>query len=154
SFDKIGRAPARFDDDELRGLNAKILHETPYAQVEDRLNTLGVAGGEAFWLAIRDNVEIVDDVAGWNTVLFAPMAGVIDSDDKVFCDTAAELLGDDADWSALIKTLKAHTDRKGKGLFMPLRKALTGRSHGPEMGPLLSLMGAERAKARLRGETA
>ena len=82
------------------------------------------------------------------------MAGVIDSDDKVFCDTAAELLGDDADWSALIKALKAYTDRKGKGLFMPRRKALTGRRHGPEMGPLLSLMGAERAKARLRCETA
>ncbi|GLQ19178.1 glutamate--tRNA ligase [Algimonas porphyrae] len=154
SFDKIGRAPARFDDDELRGLNAKILHETPYAQVKDRLDALGVAGGEAFWLAIRDNIDVVDDAAGWNTILFAPMAGLIDADDKTFCDTAAELLSDETDWSGLIKTLKAHTDRKGKGLFMPLRKALTGRNHGPEMGPLLSLMGPERARARLRGETA
>lgn len=154
SFEKIGRAPARFDDDELRALNAKILHETPYAQVEDRLNALGIDAGEAFWLAVRDNVEVVDDAAGWNTTLFAPMAGVIDDEDKVFCDTAAGLMNDEADWSELVRVLKERTDRKGKGLFMPLRKALTGRERGPEMGPLLSLIGAERARARLRGETA
>jgi len=154
SFAKIGRAPARFDDAELRALNAKILHETPYAQVKDRLDALGVHGGEAFWLATRDNVEVVDDAAGWNATLYAPMAGVIDAEDKAFCDTAAELLGDDANWSELVRKLKDNTDRKGKGLFMPLRKALTGRKHGPEMGPLLTLMGADRARARLRGETA
>lgn len=154
SFGKIGRAPARFDDGELRALNAKILHETSYATVKDRLDTLGVHGGEPFWLAIRDNVEVVDDAAGWNATLYAPMAGVIDVEDKSFCDTAAELL-DDADvWSDLIRKLKDNTDRKGKGLFMPLRKALTGRNNGPEMGALLALMGADKARARLRGETA
>jgi glutamyl-tRNA synthetase len=154
SFSKIGRAPARFDDVELRALNAKILHETPYSGVKDRLDALGVHGGEDFWLAIRDNVEVVDDAAGWNAALYAPMAGVIDADDKSFCATAAELLGDDTDWSELVRKLKDNTDRKGKGLFMPLRKALTGRNNGPQMGPLLTLMGAETARARLRGETA
>lgn len=154
SFSKIGRAPARFDDAELRGLNAKILHEMTYDQVKERLDALGVEGGEQFWLSIRDNVEVVDDAAGWNATLYAPMAGIIEADDKAFCDTAAELLSDDTDWSDLIRKLKDNTDRKGKGLFMPLRKALTGRNHGPEMGPILSLMGADRARARLRGETA
>ncbi|GHA83421.1 glutamate--tRNA ligase 1 [Algimonas arctica] len=154
SFEKIGRAPARFDDVELRALNAKILHETPYTVVKDRLDTLGVHGDEAFWLAIRDNIEVVDDAAGWNATLYAPMAGVIDADDKAFCDTAAELMDDEADWSELIRKLKDHTDRKGKGLFMPLRKALTGRNNGPQMGPLLTLMGADKARARLRGQIA
>lgn len=154
SFDKIGRAPARFDDMELRSLNAKILHETPYATVKDRLDILGVEGGETFWLAIRDNIDVVDQAAGWNTTLYAPMAGLIDEEDKAFCDTAAELLDDGADWSELVRKLKDHTDRKGKRLFMPLRKALTGRNHGPEMGPLLTLMGTDRARARLRGEAA
>ena len=154
SFDKIGRAPARFDDDELRGLNAKILHETPYAQVAERIEAMGIEGGDAFWLAIRDNVQVVDDAAGWNTTIYAPMAGVITDEDKAFCDTAAELLADDDGWSDLIRKLKDNTDRKGKGLFMPLRKALTGRERGPEMGPLLALIGADRARARLRGETA
>lgn len=154
SFDKISRAPARFDDVELRALNAKILHETPYTLVKDRLDTLGVHGGEPFWLAIRDNVEVVDDAAGWNATLYAPMAGVIDAEDKSFCDTAAELLDDDAIWSDLVRKLKDNTDRKGKGLFMPLRKALTGRNNGPEMGALLALMGAVTARARLRGLTA
>ena len=154
SFDKIARSPARFDDDELRQLNAKILHETPYAQVKDRLDALGVEGGEAFWLAIRDNVDVVDDAAGWNATIYAPIPPIIDAEDKPFTDTAAELLGDDASWSDLVRKLKDNTDRKGKRLFMPLRKALTGRDHGPELGPILALMGAEKARARLRGETA
>lgn len=154
SFSKIGRAHARFDDAELRSLNAKILHEMAYDQVKERLDALGVEGSERFWLAIRDNVEVVDDAAGWNATLYAPMAGVIEADDKAFCDTAAELLSNDIDWSELIRKLKDNTDRKGKGLFMPLRKALTGRNYGPEMGPILTLMGADRARARLRGEIA
>ena len=154
SFDKVARNAARFDDQELRNLNAKILHEAPYAQVKDRLDALGVEGGEAFWLAIRDNIEKVDDAAGWNATLYAPIPPRIDADDKAFCDTAAELLGDDASWSDLVRKLKDNTDRKGKRLFMPLRRALTGRDHGPELGPILALMGAEKARARLRGETA
>ncbi|MEM7728456.1 MAG: glutamate--tRNA ligase [Pseudomonadota bacterium] len=154
SFDKIGRAPARFDDEELLNLNAKLLHEKPYLEVADQLDALDIEGGADFWLAIRDNVERVKDAAAWSDVLFSPMAGTIDADDAVFCATAAEHLSDDADWAGLITALKSATDRKGKRLFMPLRKALTGRDHGPEMGPLLALMGAERARARLRGETA
>ena len=154
SFDKIARSPARFDDQELRQLNAKILHETPYARVKDRLDRLGVEGGEAFWLAIRDNVEVVDDAAGWNATIYAPIPPQIDAEDKAFCDTAAELLADGDTWSDLVRKLKAHTDRKGKRLFMPLRRALTGRDHGPELGPVLALVGHERARARLRGEMA
>ena len=154
AFHKIARSPARFDDDELRQLNAKILHETPYAQVKDRLDALGVDGGEAFWLAIRDNVEVVDDAAGWNATIYAPMPGKIDADDEAFCKTAASLLGDDDTWSDLVRKLKDNTDRKGKRLFMPLRRALTGRDSGPELGPILALMGPDRARARLRGESA
>ena len=154
SFGKVARNAARFDDQELRNLNAKILHETPYAEVKERLDRLGANGGEAFWLAIRDNVETLDDAAGWNATIYAPIPPKINEEDKAFCDTAAELLGDDASWADLVRALKDHTDRKGKRLFMPLRRALTGRDHGPELGPILRLIGADRARARLRGQAA
>ena len=50
--------------------------------------------------------------------------------------------------------MKAATGAKGKALFMPLRLALTGLDHGPELAALLPLIGRERALARLSGETA
>ncbi len=157
SFDKIGRAPARFDEAELALVNARLLHETPYTDVKDRLDAYGVGGGEAFWTLIRSNIEKLPEVVGWSTALFAPMAGQIDSEDAAFCRAAANCLPDsisDNTWAEWTGRLKAETGRKGKNLFMPLRRALTGRSRGPEMGAILTLLGAERAKARLMGEAA
>ena len=157
SFDKIGRAPARFSDDELLLLNGKLLHETPYAAVKEHLESLNVGGGEDFWNLIRANISKVSDTAGWSTVLYSPMPGRIEDEDRAFCLAAANCLPDevtDETWGEWTKTLKVDHARKGKTLFMPLRRALTGRDRGPEMGQLLKLLGAEKAKARLRGETA
>lgn len=155
SFDKIGRAPARFDEAELALVNARLLHETPYAVVKDRLEAYGVAGGEEFWTLIRANVEKLADTVGWSTALYAPMAGQIEDEDRDFCAAAAACLPEDIDadtWGAWTSQLKSETGRKGKSLFMPLRRALTGRNRGPEMGAILQILGSERAKARLRGE--
>ena len=156
SFSKIGRAPARFDEDELMLLNAKLLHETDYADVEDRLEKLGVSGGEDFWNLIRANVTKLSDAAGWSVMAFAPMAGQIEPEDLEFCVLAADALPDtidDESWSKWTSFLKETTGRKGKSLFMPLRMALTGRSRGPEMNKMLGMLGAEKAKARLKGQT-
>jgi glutamyl-tRNA synthetase len=60
----------------------------------------------------------------------------------------------DTTWKAWTKSVKEETGAKGKQLFMPLRQAVTGLSHGPEMGSLLPLIGADRVKARLAGEKA
>jgi len=133
------------------------LHETEYADVKDHLESLNVGGKEAFWNAIRANVSKVTDAAGWSTVIYSPMPGRIEAEDKDFCEAAANALPDDVTgqtWSEWVGALKVDHARKGKALFMPLRRALTGRDHGPEMGPILALMGAEKAKARLRGEIA
>ncbi len=156
SFAKIGRAPARFDEAELELVNARLLHDTPYADVKDRLDDLGVAGGEEFWLLIRNNLGKLGDAAGWSTVINAPMPGQIAAADAEFCKQAAILLPDEINgetWGLWIGELKQKTDRKGKSLFLPLRMALTGRERGPEMDKLLPLLGAKRAKARLAGET-
>ncbi len=155
SFSKIGRAPARFDEDELLLLNGKLLHDTPYSAVKDRLDTLGVAGGDALWLLARDNISKISDMAGWSTVMYAPMAGQIEDEDKEFCKLAADCLPakiTDDTWSEWTAKLKQETDRKGRSLFLPLRMALTGRRGGPGMGGILTLLGAQKAAARLRGE--
>jgi len=157
SFDKIGRAPARFSDDELLLINGRLLHDRPYEDVKEHLERLNVGGGEAFWNLIRSNVSKVTDAAGWSTVIYSPMPGRIEDEDKDFCLAAANSLPDvitDQTWSEWTGTLKVDHARKGKTLFMPLRRALTGRDRGPEMGKLLELLGAEKAKARLSGGSA
>ncbi|MCR9070636.1 MAG: glutamate--tRNA ligase [Alphaproteobacteria bacterium] len=155
---RYGRATPRFDPAELLQINAKVLHETEYANVAGRLADLGVEGGEAFWSAIRGNITKLAEAGDWWRVVVGPIEPVIEEDDTEFCAAAADLLpsGEPTTetWGTWTGILKSETGRKGKGLFMPLRKALTARERGPELGDLLPLIGRDRAISRLRGETA
>ncbi|MFC2953994.1 glutamate--tRNA ligase [Marinicaulis aureus] len=152
-FDRVGRAPARFDMSELEALNAKILHETPYENVAERLQTLGVS--EILWDAVKGNITRLKDAADWIEVVDGDVEPVIENAD--FANEAAALVPDtlDADsWGAFTNAVKEKTGAKGKNLFMPLRLALTGRQRGPEMAALFPLIGAEKARARLSGKRA
>ena len=155
-FAHISRAPARFDESELDHLNARLVHELPYQKVRERLEALGVGGGEAFWSAVRSNLTKVADAAAWWAVVTGPVTPVIA--DRAFADAAASLLPpppwDGSTWKSWTDAVKAATGAKGKALFMPLRLALTGLEHGPELAALLPLIGPDAARARLRGETA
>jgi len=150
SFDlaTFGRAPARFDEDELARLNSAIVHHLPYARVAD---ALPAGMDEAGWLALRPNLAVVADVHDWWQVVTGPVAAPgLAEDDRAYLTQAAVLLASTgADWPALTGALKEATGRKGKALFLPLRLALTGREHGPDMAALLPLIGAERAATRL-----
>ncbi|MGD2133168.1 MAG: glutamate--tRNA ligase [Maricaulaceae bacterium] len=155
-FAKIGRAPARFDEAELLRLNAALLRDTPFEAVEERLAAAGVGGGAAFWEAARANVETVEDAKDLWSIVDGKVTPVIAAEDVT---SAAAALVPDGDltaesWSQLVAAVKEKTGAKGKGLFQPLRLALTGREHGPEMDKLFVLIGAEKARARLKGETA
>jgi len=144
----FGRAPARFDELELDRLNHAIIHQLPYAAVAERLPR---GMDEKAWLAIRPNLEKVADAADWWRVVTGPIgAPDLAPDDRAFVGEAAQRMtwGDDP-WHALTATLKEATGRKGKALFLPLRLALTGREHGPDMAALLPLIGENEARARL-----
>ena len=154
-FGKIGRAPARFDEAELLSLNAAILHGLPFEAVKGRLAAVDPrAADEAFWSVVRENCSLLPEVARWVETVFGDVTSLVDAEDKEFIATAAKLLpegeltGDS--WSAWANAVKAETGRKGRGLFMPLRKALTGQEHGPDMSALLPLIGRERALVRLQ----
>ncbi|MEO5707790.1 MAG: glutamate--tRNA ligase [Alteraurantiacibacter sp.] len=151
SFDlaTFGRAPARFDEDELARLNTAIIHHLPYARVAEYLSE---GMDEAAWLAIRPNLAVVADAADWWQVVKGPVTPPpFSPEDRAYLQAAAATLAlVGADWPALTGALKAATGRTGKALFLPLRQALTGRDHGPDMGALLPLIGADLAAARLR----
>ncbi|GFO82123.1 MAG: glutamate--tRNA ligase [Methyloceanibacter sp.] len=155
-FGKLSRAPARFDPQELRLLNAKLLHGLPYASVAGRLEALGVTGGEPFWNAVRGNLAVLSGAKDWWAVVNGPVEPRIE--DPGFCAIAANLLPpepwDEGTWGAWTAAVKTETGAKGAALFQPLRLALTGLEHGPELKRLLPMIGRERVLSRLGGETA
>lgn len=150
-FARFGRAPARFDEAELALLNQKILHQTDHAAVADRLPA---AITPARWHAIRPNLATVADAAEWVAVFDGPFvppaADAADQPVLAAAAAAAYAIDWDADpWHALTGAVKAATGAKGRDLFLPLRRALTGRDHGPDMAELLPLIAREQVLARL-----
>jgi glutamyl-tRNA synthetase len=150
-FARFGRAPARFDEAELALLGQKILHHTDYAAVAPRLP---VAIDAARWNAIRPNLTTVAEAADWVAVFDGPFASPAPeaADRPVLAAAAVAAPGLDwsADpWRALTDAVKAATGAKGRALFLPLRRALTGRDHGPDMAELLPLIDQDQAVARL-----
>jgi glutamyl-tRNA synthetase len=147
---RLGNTHPRFDPAELQHLNARIVHQLPFEAVSDRLP----AGMDAAaWEVVRPNLKTVGEAADWWGVVEGPIDPAIAAEDKAYLAearaTLAELPWQGDIWHALVDALKASTGRKGKPLFLPLRRALTGRDHGPEMAALLPLIGRERALARL-----
>ncbi len=149
----VNKAATRFSPDELLHLNARLLAELPYQSLAGRLRDAGIGGGEAFWLAVRGNLERLADAGKWWQVVAGPMEPVITPDDVDFLARAASLLPpepwDQETWRRWTDELKAATGRKGRQLFAPLRLALTGLSSGPELKQLLPLLGRPNTLARL-----
>ncbi len=157
SFTKMGRAPARFDENELNGLNAHIVHAMDFAIVQPRLAKLayGDKATPEFWDAIRKNLVTVPDAALWLTIVYGGgLTGPdLSDEDKAFIGEAAKVFpADDVTldtWKTWTDAVKTKTGRKGKQLFMPLRLVLTDQEHGPEMDRMLMLIGADKARDRL-----
>jgi glutamyl-tRNA synthetase len=146
---KLSRAPARFDEAELNHLNAKLLHMLPWDAVKDRLGY----GNEAFWLAVRGNLEKLSDAKAWHEIITGRINPIVSAEDRSFVSDSAKSIPpepwDSTTWKTWTDALKLATDRKGKQLFMPLRLALTGLDHGPELAALLPLMGRANVLERL-----
>jgi glutamyl-tRNA synthetase len=149
---KFGRGTPKFDQEELTRLNAKILHHMTYTQIKPRLAEIGLADMEAsFWDVVRPNLTKLEDAKEWWRVANGPVEPVIE--DQEFITEAAKLLPASPwtrdTWGVWVDAVKIQTGRKGKQLFMPLRKALTGMEHGPELADLLLLIGPEKTRKRL-----
>jgi glutamyl-tRNA synthetase len=147
----VSHSAARFDISQLLALNRRVLHALEFTAVADRL-PLGAT--EAFWLAVRGNLDLLSEARFWwdvvaGTIVPPPLPGEGD-----FLRQAAVTLPPEP-WNAEVwrdwtEALKQATGRKGRTLFMPLRAALTGEDHGPELRELLPLIGRARAEQRLR----
>jgi glutamyl-tRNA synthetase len=149
---RFGSAPTKFDDQDLYPLTAHYLQGLPLDAVREHVLGLGVPEhlADAFWTMARDNITTLADLEGWWLLCRDGAEPLIAPEDRDFVAQAMTLLPDapfDADtWGQWTAAVKDATGRKGKGLFMPLRKAVTGLERGPEMATLMPLLQVVRAR--------
>lgn len=154
SFDisKFSRSPSKFSFAELEILNHKILQHLPFSELKKHVDV--GAMDEAFWNVICGNIQKLSEIAHWWDICRGEIQPVIQPEDKAYLENALKLLPvgpwTENPWEEWIKNIKGtFPERKGPQLFKPLRQALTGQDHGPELKLLLELMGSEIAKNRL-----
>jgi glutamyl-tRNA synthetase len=153
NISRFTKAAANYDVEDLKRLNTRLIQSLDFNSVKE---TLPSGADEAFWLSVRNNIESLEEVREWWNICCEPLTPEIE--DAEFTQEASALLPDgtwnEHTWNEWIEAIKTKTGRKGKLLFMPLRKALTAREHGPELQYMLPLIGPEKAKARLSGKSA
>lgn len=148
----FGAAPTKFDAEDLFPLTRAHVQAIPFDAVKDRIAGLGVpdALAENFWRVASHNITVLEDLSDWWTLFRDGAEPEIDEEDRDFVAEALTLLPEppytSETWSAWTAAVKEKTGRKGKGLFMPLRKAVTGQAFGPEMKDVMPLLQKVRAK--------
>jgi glutamyl-tRNA synthetase len=148
---RVSRSAARFDMRQLLALNRRIMHQTPFAAIRDQLPE---GATEAFWMAVRGNVDMVSELRHWWDVVGGVIVPPVQDGEGAYLLQALTLLPaepwDAQTWKDWTGAVRVATGRTGKAMFHPLRVALTGEEKGPEMRDLLPLMGHERVAERLR----
>ena len=155
-FNHFSRATPKFNEEDLKILNHKLFHTMPYEQVKPHIEKLGCLKiKEVEWELLHDNIETLDDLKKWENILYGSLAP-FENNESAYIKLSFDLLSEDAvtenTWAAWTKKIKEESGRKGKDLFMPLRQALTGMDHGPEMKKIIILMGYDRVCTRLKSQ--
>ncbi|MEK0165294.1 glutamate--tRNA ligase [Phaeobacter sp. JH20_36] len=151
-INRFGAAPTKFDVQDLYPLTARYLQSLPLEAVQSHVDALGVPAEKqaAFWDMAKENITTLKDLAGWWDLCRDGAEPLVADEDKDFIAEAMALLPegpyDSESWGTWTAAVKEATGRKGKGLFMPLRKAVTGMERGPDMSALLALMETVRAR--------
>lgn len=142
----FGTAPTKFDAEDLFPLTRHHVQSLPFAAVKDRIAALGVpeAEAEAFWAVAKGNITVLADLGEWWTLFRDGAEPVVEEADRDFVRQALAMLPPkpwtQATWGEWTQAVKEATGRKGKDLFRPLRRALTGRDAGPEMADVMPLL--------------
>ena len=143
---QFGAAPTKFDPEDLIPLTRARNQQLPYAVVADQIAELGIPAemGEKFWAVASQNIDKLSDLGQWADLVLNGAEPLVAEEDAEFIAEALTLLPpppySDTAWKDWTQAVKDKTGRKGKGLFMPLRKALTGLDHGPDMSELMPLL--------------
>ena len=149
---QFGASPTKFDAEDLWPLTRERNQSLPFAAVRDRILALGVPEDQAerFWRVASQNITRIEDLADWWRIFNEGAEPQIDPEDADFVAQAMTMLPPppytDASWGEWTARVKEATGRKGKSLFMPLRKAVTGQAHGPDMSDVMPLLRVVKAR--------
>ncbi|MFN7710595.1 MAG: glutamate--tRNA ligase [Holosporales bacterium] len=156
--EKFSKSSPRFNMEDLDRINQRYLHALPFSLVQDRIELcdLRPSVDEAFWSVVRGNLTTLKDIHHWHQAAYGQITPIIEEHDYVAqaLDLLPQAPWDETTWKTWTSALASATGRKGRTLFMPLRQALTGEAHGPEMQFFLPYIGYEKARCRLMGQTA
>ncbi len=147
----LSQTAAGFDAAQLLSLNRRALGRLDFSAIADRLPS---GATEAFWLAVRGSLDLLNEVRGWWEVVAGTIVPPPIDGEGGFLSAAESLLPpepwDESVCRAWTEAVTEATGRVGEALLAPLRLALTGEEQGPALEALLPLMGRARASARLR----
>ncbi len=155
SFDKFSKSSTNYDISELATINHKLLQTLDFPEIKVRLKEIGVDKeiSEKFWQAIKPNLNFLHEIKEWIEICCEEFRFPNSQNDREFLHQAAELLPQDTTtpdcWNLWLAKIKEVTNRKGKELFMPIRLALSGKEHGPELKFLVNLIEKEEIVKRL-----
>ena len=139
----FGAAPTKFDAEDLFPLTRAHLRALPLSAVADRIRALGVPDAMAaeFWDVTRESITVLADLGAWWTVMSEGAVAAVEPEDEAFVGQALSMLPPapwtPATWGQWTEAVKVATGRKGRALFRPLRRAMTGREDGPDMATLM-----------------
>jgi glutamyl-tRNA synthetase len=145
-LEKFGAAPTKFDEADLMPLTAKYLQGLSASDVAIHISNIGVPPDKAedFWNIVYSNISTLNDLETWWDLMERGADPQIDEQDREFVLKAISMLPAQPfhsdTWKIWTQQVSEVTGRKGKNLFMPLRRALTGMGHGPDMGALLPFL--------------
>ena len=138
----FGAAPTKFDKQNLFPITSKYIGGLSFSEVKDRIKKTPTS--ELLWDVVRQNLTILNDFEYWMDLTENGVNPLVDEDDRKYVNDALSLLPksklSEESWAQWTKEIKLQTDRKGKQLFLPLRKALTGKENGPDMSRLLPFL--------------
>lgn len=150
---KFGRATPKLDPADLWQMNEKILQILPFDQIKERLETLDMKEPTPeFWSLLQKNITKFRDIKGWWEICYGH--GAFREENKNLIEVAEHLLPpepwDESTFKIWMNEVKQDTGLKGRELFMPIRQALTGQEHGPELKDLILIMGRFKVLHRLQ----
>ncbi len=155
SFEKFSKSAMNYDISELTTINQKLLQTIDFSNVTSRLKEIGIEEtiSEKFWNSLKLNINFLHEIKDWIAICNQEFRFKNKESDREFLREASELLPTDTTdencWNIWLEKIKTKTTRKGKELFMPIRLALTGKEHGPELKFLINLISREEILARL-----
>lgn len=153
----FSRTPPRFSIEDLKKLNHKLYHQMPFNLIQEKLESKNITKiTKDVWDMLHDNINVLDDLKNWEDILFGQIIPYVNftNEEDAYIKEALSLLPqkpwDENTWAIWTTQLKEKTEKKGKNLFMPLRKALTNMEHGPEMAKVILYIGYDEACTRLK----